>query len=260
MKYNKHTYKQTCPLASPFAGGQSEKEKTMKTNKIPPPLSKLAAVTTALVALLMAGSVGAQVTTNGLSAPGVNCGASNDIAIHLGSSSRTNTNLPLRMGTATQGWNAIRGLLGVGDNPVASIQVSLEVTNFQTGMVVDDSVVGTVTSSQMLPNTVNNITITPNTAYVVKAYTDFTGAGKDNPFAINCFISGGTYNGVKNSFVEDGFGGSLSGCFQLSGLDIRNCLCGRKDHNDEGTLVEGGGFEFTDSQRIRLGCANLSNS
>ncbi|MCY4149560.1 MAG: hypothetical protein OXF73_09505 [Gammaproteobacteria bacterium] len=40
-------------------------------------------------------------------------------------------------------------------------------------------------------------------------------------------MTGGTYN-VSNSFIQDSYGGSRSGCFQAGdGYHIRNCLCGR---------------------------------
>ena len=192
------------------------------------PSAKLAAV--ALVAMLMAGPVVAQttITTNGLSGDAACDGGysqqRNLSVTGYQDSAITNTNLPFSLSNILD-WTAIRGLLGIADNPVSSIAISAKVINARTGTTVRTLDLGTVTSTQNPSYTTTNVTLTERTPYVVIMYTDFGGHGEDNPFSIKCFMTGGSYT-ITNLSINNG----SNGCFSISPLtplDARNCLCGR---------------------------------
>ncbi len=135
----------------------------------------------------------------------------------------TNTSLPFKLSTLIN-WTNLRGLLGIADNPVSSITVYGKVKNTRTNTDVRTIDLGAVTSGQNPSYATTNVTLTAKTPYVIILYTDYSGLREENPFAVQCFMTGGTYN------VTDTFVGGRSGCLQLNdSFDIRNCLCGRSN-------------------------------
>ncbi|MCY4202049.1 MAG: hypothetical protein OXD38_05455 [Aestuariivita sp.] len=209
----------------------------------------------------IAGPATAQVTADGLFGNAACArGFQQKAEVVVGLTGRTNTNLPFRM--IYRDWTNLRSAMGIQDNPVSSITFTAEVIDLKANNIIQTINLGTATSTQDLSNATTNVTIKPITNYAVVVYTDFAGHGKNNPVSSVCFMSGGTYN-VTNSLIASAFGGSRSGCFQLNdAADIRNCLCGRKDRDASGSLVQDspnpGGFEFIGNDRIILGCAENS--
>ena len=175
---------------------------------------------------MVAAPVWAQVTTSGLSGTNACFGgySQNQLAAFDSSNNQanaTNTSVNFKLSLLVN-WGSIRGLMGLSDTPVTSVTVYGKVKNTRTGADVGSEInFGTLTSSQTNASySNNNITLTEKTPYALIIYTDYSGKGESNPIAVQCFMTGGTYNVPSGAFS--------GGCFKAGdSFDVKNCLCGR---------------------------------
>ncbi len=88
----------------------------------------------------------------------------------------------------------LRGLLGIADNPVNSINIYAQVKNVRNNSNVGNRIdLGAVTSTQNPSYASNAVSLAERTPYAILMYTGFSGHGEDNPFAVQCFMTGGSY-------------------------------------------------------------------
>ncbi|MCY4304181.1 MAG: hypothetical protein OXC62_05285 [Aestuariivita sp.] len=211
----------------------------MSMNALTPPphththnlISFLAA---ALVAMMFVAPGWAQTTVTapglfGSSACGGGYTQNNPAAFDSSNNGRVATNINVNFKLSNiLNWTSLRGILGITSNPVSSITVYGKVKNTRIGADVRTIDFGAVTASQNPSYSDNNATLTERTPYALILYTDFAGHGESNPFAVECFMTGGTYTMNVNPGE-----GRTSGCFSISPLtplDVRNCWCGRQNN------------------------------
>ncbi len=214
---------------------------------------RMMTLTAALVAMVMATPIWSQtITTNGIQGgPACSMGYSavkNTIARAYLYTRITNTSLPFQL-SSVMDWAGLRSIMGVADNPVSSLALTGKIFNGRTGATVQTIDLGTITSSQNLSYATTNVTLMEKTPYVVIMYTDFAGHGENNPFMIDCFVTGGTYT-LGNNTTNTSLGST--GCFSISPrtpLDVRNCLCGRGNTGTVGSAS----YDYT-SLRAGWGC------
>ena len=208
----------------------------------------------------MAGQVHAQtatVITSGLSGSNACFGGYTQRQVAAFDSTRnqtsaTNTNVNFSLANLVN-WTNIKGLIGIGDGGANSYAIYGKVKNTLTGADVGSQIsFGTISSTQQTANYgSNNVTLSEKTPYALIIYTDYSDRGENNPIAVQCFMTGGTYT---TSTLSSG----TSGCFSISPLtphDVRNCLCGRSNLAQTATTkptIQPG--HTHDQARLRMGC------
>jgi len=198
------------------------------TSKYPPPLAKLAAVTAALVALLMTGQGWAQttVTSSGREGQTACVGYAEVNAENFSITALSTSSMTVMAPQVT--WSQVVSQLGDRQAPTNSI-ISVNVFNAKTGASVGNSgAIGTISSLSptYAGGSVTRTGLAARTLYRVELDAGIPG-GLGQIHARRCFMTGGTYTMAVNPAS-----GQTSGCFSISPRtpqDVRNCWCARRN-------------------------------